>query len=326
MVCLLILFYFSKMKCSCLLLLLMLFAKLSFGQSDTLYQYLDYNEHICKDLDTFYIRMAVKKPGLWLVKEYYASEGTLKMAGLFSDDSFKTGQGVFRYYYKNGGLEKEGHFADGKKHGLWMSYDEKGNTADSSLFDYGMPELFSYHWHNGLVSFKGIYDSIGKGSGEEWEYYDDNTISSYGKYSKGYKYDSIWTYYFHNGIISTIEHYNKGVLLNRECYNRKGKLPDGNCDGITKTISANSIVTYLDHNVQYPKEWTGIKAAHELILDLLISEMGKVENIDLIQESISMLDKQVIKLILEGPRWEPAFFHNRPIKSHFKFRYNYVIY
>ena len=71
-VCLSIFYYFSKMKYTYLLLLLMLFAKLSFGQSDTLYQYLDYSEHICKDLDTSYIRMVVKKPGLWLVKEYYA--------------------------------------------------------------------------------------------------------------------------------------------------------------------------------------------------------------------------------------------------------------
>jgi len=47
-------------------------------------------------------------------------------------------QGQFRQYYSSGGVALEGEFQSGKKNGLWVQYDEKGNRVLERWYENGV--------------------------------------------------------------------------------------------------------------------------------------------------------------------------------------------
>lgn len=46
--------------------------------------------------------------------------------------------GNFRQWYPGGSLALEGAFEEGKKNGLWVQYDEKGNRISEKWFEHGI--------------------------------------------------------------------------------------------------------------------------------------------------------------------------------------------
>ena len=241
------------------------------------------------------------------------------MAGLFSDDSFKIGQGVCRYYYKTGRLEKEGNFVDGKKHGLWMGYDENGNTADSSLFSEGMPYLFSYHWNDKNLTLKGIYDSLGKGSGVETTYYnyDSNKISAYGIYSEGYKKQGFWNYYYRSRQKSCREHFVNDSLVSIECYKEDGNLETYNCLEQIMPKAPFNMNQYISENLHFPENFreTYQKDLYaRIIVQFVVSETGSIEDIKVIKHTLQPLDNEAVRFVSSMPTWSPGKIHNRPVR------------
>ncbi len=275
--------------------------------------------------DAYYIRRATKKPGLWLVKDYYTYEKTLKMSGMFSDDSFKTGQGSFQYYYRNGRLEKEGNYTDGKKHGLWMGYDEHGNTTDSSLFNDGMPYLFSYRWNDKHIIFKGTYDSLGKGSGTETEYYDyeKGKVSSSGIFSEAHKKAGIWNYYYKSGGKSCIGHFRNDSLLTIECYKEDGTTETDSCKEEILPKAPYDFNKFLYDNLHFPEDvrddFQGkkLKLYTRAIVQFVVNESGAIENIEVIKHTLPELDSEAMRVMKLMPNWLPGKDHNRPVKTTF---------
>lgn len=47
-------------------------------------------------------------------------------------------QGNFRQWYPSGKIALEGTFDEGKKNGLWVQYDEKGNRIAEKWFEHGI--------------------------------------------------------------------------------------------------------------------------------------------------------------------------------------------
>lgn len=47
-------------------------------------------------------------------------------------------QGQFRQYYPSGKIALEGTFQSGKKDGLWIQYDEKGDRIAEKWFEAGI--------------------------------------------------------------------------------------------------------------------------------------------------------------------------------------------
>ena len=47
-------------------------------------------------------------------------------------------EGHYKQFYKNGKIAVEGEFKDGKKEGLWVQYDEKGEKNLEKYFEKGV--------------------------------------------------------------------------------------------------------------------------------------------------------------------------------------------
>jgi len=313
------------MKCTYLLLFLLLWARLSFGQSDTVYQYLDNNHKQCDENNAVYKRIAIKKNKSWLVEDLYIYEQTLAMSETCTDDSLKIPEGLFQTFYADGAIKNEGHYVNGRKNGPWINKDEDGVVYDSSFFKDGMPLGMSYRWTQGHLRFKGKYDTLGKGTGEEWTYYDDGKLSVYGKYAEGFIKDSTWTYYFNTGKISCKEYYlsgpyiKKDSLLKRECYDEEGNLQAAKCEDIMPQCHCD-LNDYLRHTVHFPSD-VSMNAkrpfSRRVVANFTVNEDGTISDIKIIIHGGILLDKETMRVVKKMPRWDPGISWNRPVKVNF---------
>ncbi len=215
-----------------LLFVFLLLPHILSANPDTLVRHYDYNYNYCAPEFSFYVEKAWKEDSLWHAKDFYTKNNALAFDGYFIDDSLTIGEGQFLYYYPNGDIKTKEHFGHGKYNGLRTRYSENGLLMDSTNYrqDVIVGESYKYN-EQGKIVYRGNFDTNGSGKGEEWHYYyDEGTLFKHCKTSgydttKGkYIRDSIWTYYYPDGLLACKEHYRYGSLILRSCYNKKGKL------------------------------------------------------------------------------------------------------
>ena len=68
---------------------------------------------------------------------YLKRKNPLACVAHFMDSTQMRHEGLFQYYYENGGIETKGNYQDGEKEGLWVDYDQKGGFYDSTEYKNG---------------------------------------------------------------------------------------------------------------------------------------------------------------------------------------------
>jgi antitoxin component YwqK of YwqJK toxin-antitoxin module len=92
--------------------------------------------------------------------EKYYEEGTLRLVRQV-------------LYYRNGQIQQEGEFKDGRRNGEWISYFENGNKWSLNSYKVGILDGEYRTWYeNGEPNVMGHYTN-GQPSGT-WKYYDEN--------------------------------------------------------------------------------------------------------------------------------------------------------
>lgn len=308
---------------------------------DTNKYYIDWIKKKCTPEKGEYYRISYKEGEYWRVKDFYLSTGTLEANGLYFEDSFITPQGMHYWYLASGKLRRKGRYIDGLKEGIWKEYDGEGKLLDSSLFKKDMPWKFAYRWFDGKLMFRGIYDDSAKGTGYETIYYDNGTISEFGKYAEGYKKDSVWTYYYRNGQLSCKERYDKGSVINIECFNEAGVAEKCEIDsslikkGIPKELAyhANNcyrlvgkmpkapydVNRFLGTNIRYPASARESNIEGRVAVQFFVDEDGNLVNIKTIHTSDRMedLENEALRVVSQMPKWEPGRDHNRPVRVYY---------
>ncbi len=85
-------------------------------------------------------------------------------------------------YHKNGQLEYEGNFKDGKREGLWKYYYSTGQLEWEGNFKDGKEEgLFKIYYENGQLMMEGNYKD-GKREGLSKEYYKNGQLKWEGNF------------------------------------------------------------------------------------------------------------------------------------------------
>ncbi len=110
------------MKHLAILFFLFVIIHVSNGQvQDTIYYDINWKES-CK-IDAKYYRLFGKDlhSGLVKVKDYYIT-GEIQMEGQYLTEEMETKTGKFIWFYKNGNIDYEGSYTDGKKVGKWIYY------------------------------------------------------------------------------------------------------------------------------------------------------------------------------------------------------------
>jgi TonB family protein len=61
-------------------------------------------------------------------------DGTLKMEGNYRDANLQVPNGMFTYYYRNGQIESQGEYFEGRKCGVWKRWNWDGSAKADRLY------------------------------------------------------------------------------------------------------------------------------------------------------------------------------------------------
>lgn len=69
----------------------------------------------------YYYVVTEKEDSIWHRKAYYPSPQSLAMEGWYKDDSCLVEHGLFTWFHSTLYPKSKGHYANGKKQGVWMA-------------------------------------------------------------------------------------------------------------------------------------------------------------------------------------------------------------
>jgi antitoxin component YwqK of YwqJK toxin-antitoxin module len=256
----------------------------------------------------------MREGNLWYIEDYYAHEQVLQMTGRYADDSLTRKEGVFYYYHKNSKLEEVAHYKNGLLEGWSLRYDSTGGLLDSTFYRNDQPSRYSFGWaENGRLSYRGIFDEEGKGTGEAWHYHDNGNLCCHGKRSAGNVPDSVWTFYYREGGISCKDTYLQGKYKSRVCYDpgdstkpvkcKKSDMPRSLKREIRKAFAAQK-----ESMLKCKEDVKGKKG--RLVVDVCVEIDGTV-NATIVQPFHPCVDGHLAQF-LNGIKVPPQIGHNRP--------------
>lgn len=286
------------------------------SQQDTIKQYTN-NGGPCNKKNAQYYRIAVKSDSIWYCNEYYLRGLTIKTEGQYTDAGLTRKIGKFVDYYFGGKLKAVRYYLDNKVNGTELKYSRNGRLTDSSLYLDDIPTEFSYGWYDdGRVKRRSIYSSDGQGTGNETEYYEDGSLSSFGIFCSGHKKDSVWTYFYRNGKPSYREYFDKGRLTKRECYTSSGERTE-DCDSFKSPEPGYDIYQYIANSTSYVKADDLLKGKEcDILVVFRIYEDGSIHDAEVVEEQYPLLSKAAIEVIKNMPDWKSACIdHNRRVRT-----------
>lgn len=165
-----------------------------------------------------------------------------KHFALKSDTSIK--HGLYKHYFENGKLEREGKYVHGEKEGLFKLYDKYGRLRGEYYYETDRPQSIwkdydlngkiekEYTYKDGQMTFLKEYYENGSVSEEgqvlykggmfvfkhgDWkEYYESGKFKGEGKLNEG-KHVGIWKFYYENGNLKET-----GEFTGKEVYEKIG--------------------------------------------------------------------------------------------------------
>ena len=307
-----------------ILLLISLLCSLSVSaqQSDTVEHYLNFIGKVCEPQYARYYELAYRDGKFWKVKRFYISTQNKAMEGYYEkyeNDAFSIEQGMFFNYHENGKIMQKVRFYNGLKEGVLKGYDSTGKLIDSGFYKKGVPYKIHYKWSDGgAVVFKGVYDTTGKGIGEEREYYEDGTLSSYGKTGINGLKDSVWSYYYINGKLSSLETYVMDSMVSAVCYNPDGNVSREDCKVIVMPEPAFDIPKHLQENLHYPEDARDNERQGTVTVQFVVSKSGEIKDLKSVGRRVGWgLEEEAIRVLRIMPKWKPGKMHNRPTDIYF---------
>lgn len=260
----------------------------------------------------------------WHVKKFHESNKAPVLEAIFKDDSFKIAHGNYLSYHYNGTLREEGRFVDGKRVGLWKTYNNEGKLVDSSRYkNKGTPYYKCYHWYNnGQLQEFLDFDTKGEGSGYETDYFPDGTKMHFGKYAPGMVEDSVWTYYDSYGTITLQETYDSGKLQKAVCYNPLGnEIPCG--DTAFKAPEPNGdmeqfqAMLMMDNVLPEEAKKAGIKDPTTVFVAFTVDMNGKIVSPEISIGSHPSINEKALQIFRDMEPWKPARYKGRAIQMDF---------
>ena len=74
------------------------------------------------------------------------------------------------WFHSNGVVRETGYFSNGEKHGVWFSYDEKGNKIMEANYTNGVKDGNCSVWFsNGSIHYHMVYESGKRILATEWD-------------------------------------------------------------------------------------------------------------------------------------------------------------
>jgi len=131
--------------------------------------------------------------------------------------------GIWKWYYKNGNLQRSGEYKSGLMNGAWTDYYTDGSLQVHRIYkNDSIIELTEYHSTSTIYQsgkFHGHYLQTG-----DWKFYTNKHLTEIGFFKDGNK-DGEWKYYYENGQLESKGHYKNGIPIGEwRHYHSNGQL------------------------------------------------------------------------------------------------------
>lgn len=286
--------------------------------------YTDQNGKPCPEDSAWTKKVATKEAdGRWHVFECNPKADQPYAEGHFIDDQLSIREGEFIYYYdfKQKKIEVKGLYKNGKKEGWWKSVYADNARKSSVFYVNGRTKGAVLSWYqSGELSDSSITDENGNGYSKG--FWKDGTIEHYGLYAGGEK-EGDWTYYYKNGKPSAIEKLKGGQHVSATCYDEKANA-SSHCEMEVESEfpgGASAWIRYLSakmSNSNFPKEYFDGKIYGEVVLQFIVDQTGKVNDVEVIKSLDPALDNIALQVVQHSPKWIPALQNGRYVKSYKK--------
>jgi TonB family protein len=202
-------------------------------------------------------------------------------------------------YYRSGKVQMKGNFLDDsckKRQGEFLWYDENGKLSRENHFDDGKADGHqAYYYANGKTQVEG-FNKMDKKEGEWTAYYESGKISGKATYKDDKQISA--NFYKEDGSS------NNQILE----FEKESEYPGG--------ISALS--GFLSRYLRYPDKAIKNNIQGTVVVQFIVDKDGSVTDVQVAQHVDPLLDEEAIRVIKKMPKWRPAIWGGRVVKSYKK--------
>jgi len=269
----------------------------------------------------YYYVVTEREDSIWHRKAYYLSPQSLAMEGWYKDDSCRVENGLFTSFHSTQFPKSRGHYVDGKKEGVWMTWNEKGMLIDSSTYKNEKRSGISMRWHdNGMARDSMNFDENGNGVQVSW--YDDGVLASAGFWMQDTLKRGRWKYYHKNSVVMAIEEYVNGKKQACSCYDEKGIQLDSLACMEKEAEPAGGPKgwkNFLELNLQsLIREKSNVLRSGDYTVPIrfVVEKDGSLGTFAAFTNYGNGLEQDLIKILKRSAKWTPGMQFGRAVRSY----------
>lgn len=215
----------------------------------------------------------------------------------FTDSTLAHLEGSFNSYYANGKTEKTGNYVNDLEEGGWVTWDEAGLKKDSVLYKKGVPYVKAHFTFDtkGQLTYYSIKDSL------------QNTFHTIAYNDSGRVNSEV----FFKGEKGTLKRYTLTGTETDSLFTR---------DEIEATFPGGDAGwrLYLQRNLNanVPVDNKAPAGKYTVIIKFIITKDGSLKDIYAETYHGYGMEKEVIRIIKNGPKWIPAVQYGRKVNAY----------
>ena len=248
----------------------------------------------------------IKEKNLFRLDCFHRYNNNLMMTLHFTDSTISNLQGSFISYHQNGRKENLGNFLNGYEEGLWQTWDTSGRKKDSILYKDGYAlktAKFEYD-KNDQLNYYSFNDSL-PDTFETFNYDSTGKISHRAifKGSKGILFD-------YTGAVEK-----KDSVFTRD--EIEADFPGGKQRWVT--------FLKMNLNANVPVDNNAPEGTYTVIVRFIVKVDGTIDDIKAETNHGYGMEREVIRIIDQGPKWLPAVQYGRRVNAYRRQPVTFVI-
>jgi len=306
---------------------LLFFASVN-AQSDTLQFYVDGSGNKVDEKLASYYRVAIRQNTYWQVFDLTLLSNKIQMKGFYKDDSLKTKEGPFEYFYPSGKTSGKGSYQNGSMNGLWKWWYVDGRLRDSVFYKEGAPLGESTEWYeSGNVMNKRNFDKEGKGNGLYKHFYLSGELRDSGYYENN-KRQGTWAFFRADRTKASEVRFEKDSVISCISYDTKGRIQkDAACEVEAEYKGGEAAWnSYLSRRLSELYKLKNAEAYEGFCsIQFIIDTDGKAVNVEALDHNNELFAGVVISIIQGSRKWDPAIQFNLPVKAWRRQRFTFKL-
>lgn len=274
-----------------------------------------------------YLAVTEKKDSGWYRTAVYIPEKTRAMEGWYKDKDCKVANGRETWYHPGGNIKSNGLYVNGRKEGTWKKYHENGVLNDSATYADGKVRGLHLNWYDdGSLADSTVVDASGNGT--EVSRYRNGGLYLKGQWIGDTLQHGGWTYYHSNGTVWANELWEKGKRLSVACYDSAGT-PMKDCEFREATFPGDAPAwrrfLELNLNAAAPVDNGAPAGAYTVLVQFIVDKDGSISDVKALTNHGYGMEKELVRLITQGPSWAPASMFGVPVKAYRKQPVTFVV-